>query len=312
MAEDLRQSGSTSASTTTTTSGTATTENAEVVCGCPQPGPETIQVEQVLAANMAQRVVEFTMTVPAGKPDIDQVLDVYVKDVELTDVTVIKDKVILRGELQVKVMYVADLPNQPVHAFERRHVRFTRDVEVPGATPDMKANADVTVEFVDYDFDACEDKRKVDITIVLKMWVRVMTTMEMDVYALGPVTEVNDIEQTTASVVHAETPETVYKASELSGIEEVPVPESIIVTAPLQPEAGVPTVVIGTATVTGNRVNVRTGPGTNFPVITQVNKGEMVTLRDQAFGWYKVTLKDGTTGWIAGWLLSPTVVSPKG
>lgn len=307
--EDTRQSsGSTSASTSTTTSGTATTENAEMICGCPEPGPETIQVEQVLAANMAQRVVEFTMTVPAAKPDIDQILDVYVKDVDITDVTVIRDKVILRGHLEVKVMYVAHLPNQPVHAFEQRHVRFTRDIEVLGARPGMNCNADVAVEFIDYDFDACEDRRKVDITIVLKMWVRVMDTTEMDVYALGPVTEVDHVEHYTASVVHAE-PQEVTKASEFGAVEYVPVEENVVVTGPLQPEAGVPTTVTGTATVNGNRVNVRTGPGTNYPVITQVNMGDVVTLRDQAFGWYKVTLQDGTTGWIAGWLLNVSATS---
>lgn len=309
--EDARQSsGSTTASTSTITSGTVTAENAEVVCGCPEPGPETIQVEQVLGANMAQRVVEFTMTVPAAKPDIEQVLDVYVKDVDITDVTVIKDKVILRGHLEVKVMYVAHLPAQPVHAFERRHVRFTRDIVVTGALPGMNCNADVAVEFVDYDFDACESRRKVDITLVLKMWVRVMATTEMDVYAMGPVPEIDHTEHTTASVIHME-PDEVTKASEFGAVEYVPVEETAVITGPLQPEAGVPAGVTGTATVNGNRVNVRTGPGTNYPVITQVNKGDVVTLRDQAFGWYKVTMRDGTTGWIAGWLLN-VAESPKG
>ena len=310
--EDTRNSSSsTNASTTATatTSGTATIENAEVVCGCPEPGPETIAVEQVLAANMAQRVVEFTMTVPDPKPDIDQVLDVYVKDVDIDDVTVIENKIIVRGALKVKVMYVAHLPDQPVHAFERRHVRFTRDIEVPGALPGMNCNADVAVEFVDYDFD-CDCRRKVDITIVLKAWVRVMATTEMDVYAMSPVTEVDDVEHHTASVLYTQ-PQELTKASEFGTVEHVPVEENVVVTNPLQPEAGVAMGVTGTAAVNGNHVNVRTGPGTNYPVVTQVNRGDTVMLRDQAFGWYNVTLQDGTDGWIAGWLLN-TTVAPQG
>jgi uncharacterized protein YgiM (DUF1202 family) len=73
--------------------------------------------------------------------------------------------------------------------------------------------------------------------------------------------------------------------------------------------------VSGGATVTGTNVNVRTGPGTNFPVVTKVTKGDVVTLKDQAFGWYKVVLSDGaTTGWIAGWLMNVGAAAgaPKG
>ena len=301
MADNKRQSsGTTSATSDTTliTTGTGMAQSAELVCGCPEPGPEKILVEQVLGANMAQRVVEFDMTVPDPKPDIEQVIDVFVKDVEITSVDVIPNKIIVRGELETKVMYVADLPNQPVHAFETM-VRWTRDIVIDGALPDMKATADVVVEYVNYDFDE-DEPRKVHITIVLKVWARVVTTTELDVYALTPVDQVGEFEVTTAS-----------GAKELAtGV--VATTGNVFVTGPgIEPSAGVSMAVAGTATVTGNRVNVRTGPGTNFPVIVQVNKGDVVTLKDQAFGWYRVVLSDGaTTGWIAGWLLS--VGAPKG
>ncbi len=316
----------TSNSTVKTVSGVTTTDSSELGCTCPEPGPETIEVEQVLGAEMAQRVVEFDMFVPAQKPDIDQVVDVYVKELEITKVDVIPDKVVVRGELEVKVMYVADLPNQPVHAFERKHIRWTRDIEIEGAEPDMKATADVSVEFVDYDFDNHHDhnhhhhhhddndKRKVHITIVLKIWARVVTTTEMDVYALSPVNEVGIVESTTASSVGTDhvsasqfTDENV-SASETGGGNIAGYGEqNVIVTGPMTPTAGVSTSVTGTVTVTGNTVNIRTGPGTNFPVVTKVNKGTTLTVKEQAFGWYKVVLPDGTTtGWIASWLVSGT------
>lgn len=311
-------------STVKTVSGVTTTSSSELECFCPEPGPETIEVEQVLGAEMAQRVVEFDMFVPAQKPDIEQVVDVYVKELEITKIDVIPDKVVVRGELEVKVMYVADLPNQPVHAFERKHIRWTRDIEIDGAEPDMKATADVSVEFVDFDFDNnhhhhhhhhdAEDKRKVHITIVLKVWARVVTTTEMDVYALSPVDEVGVVESTTASSVGTDhvsasqfTDESV-SASETGGGNIAGFGEqNVIVTGPMTPTAGVSTSVTGTVTVTGNVVNVRTGPGTNFPVVSKVNKGTTLTVKEQAFGWYKVVLPDGTTtGWIASWLVSGT------
>lgn len=276
-------------------------------CYCFEPGMEKIKVEQVLGAEMQQRVVEFDMFVPDRKPPIEQVIDVYVKDLCLKSVDVIPNKVIVRGELEVKVMYVADLPNQPVHAFERKGVRWTRDIEIPGATKDDAATADVQIEFVDYDF--CDDEpRKVHITIVLKVWARVTSTTEMDAYVLNPVDITPAYEDTTgATTVSASDGfNDKVSASQTGGGDIAAVAESnILVTGPLTPTAGVPTTVSGTAVVNGNSVNVRTGPGTNFPVVTKVNKGDVLTIKDDAFGWYKVVLPDGnTTGWIASWLVT--------
>lgn len=318
-------SGSTNSSgaTITSISGTGSVDSANVVCGCPQPGPETIDVEQVLGAETNQRVVEFDIVIPQDKPDIAQVIDVYVKNVEITDVNVIVDKVIVRGNLEVKVMYVADLPNEPVHAYERKHVRFTRDIVLNGAEPGMNATADVSVEFIDYDFDCWCDKRKVHITIVLKFWARVTTTTTMDVYALTPIDEIGQIETANASLAANDSASAAgqfgytVSASQTGGDNYSGyVPENMMVTG-MQPVAGTalgpPT---GTAKVTGTHVNVRTGPGTTFPVITQVNNGDVVTIKDSAFGWNRVVLPDGTTtGWIAGWLLTANAalpVSPKG
>ena len=300
-------SSNTSGVTVKTVTGVTTVDSAELLCGCPEPGPETIEVEQVLGAEMAQRVVELDMFVPEQKPDIDQVIDVYVKDLEINKVDVIPDKVIVRGELEIKVMYVADLPNQPVHAFEKRHIRWTRDIEINGAAPDMKATADATVEFVDYDFHGHHNKRKVHVTVVLKVWARVVTTAEMDVYALSPVDEIGIIENTTSTdkVSASQFGDESVSASETGGGNiEAFGEQNVIVTGPMQPTAGHPASVTGMVTVTGSKVNVRSGPGTNFPVITKVNKGVKLTLREQAFGWYKVVLTDGsTTGWIASWLV---------
>lgn len=327
MSKKRQSSGSSSATSATfsTASGPTTVESAEVICGCPEPGPETIQVEQVIGAEMAQRVVEFDMIVPEGKPDIEQVIDVYVKDVEINTIDVIPNKVIVRGDLEVKVMYVADLPDQPVRALERRHVRFTRDIEILGAEPGMNATADVTVEFVDYDFDCDEGwhhggddhhhhhKRKVHIVVVLKVWARVISTTEMDVYALSPIDEVGVTESTTANasagalgVNYGATSASASGGGEIAGYGA----QNIIVTGPMAPTAGTTMGVSGQVTVTGSVVNVRTGPGTNFPVVTKINQGATVTIKDSAFGWYKVLLSDGsTTGWVASWLVSE---KPKG
>ncbi len=300
--------------TTKSVTGTTTVDSSELVCGCPEPGPETIEIEQVLGAEMSQRVVELDMFVPAGEPDIQQVIDVYVKDLEIKKIDVIRDKVIVRGDLEVKVMYVADLPDEPVHAYEKKHIRWTRDIEVDGAEPDMKATADVAVEFVDYDFHRHHDPRKVHITIVLKVWVRVVTTTQMDVYAMSPVDEVGIVESTTASNSNSDHASSSQFASDMTSASETGGgniegygEQNVVVTGPMTPTAGTPTGISGTVTVSGDKVNIRSGPGTNFPIVTKVNRGTTLTVKEQAFGWYKVVLTDGTTtGWIASWLVSGT------
>lgn len=318
MSDDLRQgSGSTSQSSGNSYVGTGMVTDAEVMCGCPEPGPEKIEVEQVLGAEMSQKVVEFDMAVPAAKPDIEQIIDVYVKDLEINSVDVIPNKVIIRGDLEVKVMYVADLPNQPVHAFEQSHVRFTRDIEIEGAAKDMDATADVVVEYVDYDFHRHHDPRSVHITIVLKLWARVITTTQMDVYALGPVFEIGTVEHSTSESTHSSGlfGESVSASQTGGGQIEAFSPENMFITGPgITSTTGIPMGISGKGTITGSSVNIRTGPGTNFPVVTKVNKGATVTIKDQAFGWYKVVLADGTTiGWVASWLVQTGVpTAPKG
>ncbi|MCL4424491.1 MAG: DUF3794 domain-containing protein [Firmicutes bacterium] len=53
-----------------------------------------------------------------------------------------------------------------------------------------------------------------------------------------------------------------------------------------------------TGTITGDSVNVRSGPGMDYAPFTQVNKGTVVTLLDKQGEWFKVRLPDQREGWI--------------
>lgn len=58
------------------------------------------------------------------------------------------------------------------------------------------------------------------------------------------------------------------------------------------------------AVVTGSVVNVRSGPGTDYSVITQVKSGQALEVLAQKGDWYQISLNDNQTGWIAGWLVT--------
>jgi len=66
-----------------------------------------------------------------------------------------------------------------------------------------------------------------------------------------------------------------------------------------------------TATVTGaGRLNVRSGPSTDFPLLNTLADGQTVTLagRNVDATWLQVSLPNGELGWVSGQFLTSTVV----
>ncbi|WP_050807053.1 DUF3794 domain-containing protein [Acetonema longum] len=106
---------------------------------------------QVVGRAEEQKTIDIHIFVPRHKPLIEQIVDVFIKRVTVTDVRVLCDEVIVRGCFEVKALYVACLPHQPVHAVEVRRVRFTIAVPISGARRGMDVDASVFVEYVDYD-----------------------------------------------------------------------------------------------------------------------------------------------------------------
>lgn len=120
---------------------------------CCISGPKPIIVNQVIGQNQDQKSCDIKICVPRRKPSIEQIVDVFAKKVKIHSVEIVYDKVIVRGSFEVKAMYVACIPSQPVHAVEMRRVPFTASICIPGARRGMEAEAAVSVEFIDYDCD---------------------------------------------------------------------------------------------------------------------------------------------------------------
>ncbi|GAB4262674.1 N-acetylmuramoyl-L-alanine amidase [Thermincola ferriacetica] len=77
---------------------------------------------------------------------------------------------------------------------------------------------------------------------------------------------------------------------------------------PQVPKPETPGADLGTPTekhgvVKGGIVNVRSGPGTTYPVAAKVTNGTRVRITRETAEWYKVTLPDGKEGWIAKYLV---------
>lgn len=58
-----------------------------------------------------------------------------------------------------------------------------------------------------------------------------------------------------------------------------------------------------TVTISEDIVNVRSGPGTSYSIVTKVKKGDSFQVLDQGGDWYRIALNNKETGWVAGWLV---------
>lgn len=55
--------------------------------------------------------------------------------------------------------------------------------------------------------------------------------------------------------------------------------------------------------VTGDRANVRSGPGTTNEIVFQLGKGAGALLLNKQDGWVEIKSTEGETGWIADFLV---------
>lgn len=162
-----------------------------------QPAHQTIVVHQIIGEQETQKCIDICMKVPPRKPAIEQIINVYVNKICITRVEVRTDTVVVCGHFDVKVLYVACLPQQPVHAVEKTRVKFAVETCISGARCGMDADASVAVESVDYscirewhghkkkhckpECDPCKSDctRIFDVSVVLKVIVRVMADREI-------------------------------------------------------------------------------------------------------------------------------------
>jgi uncharacterized protein YgiM (DUF1202 family) len=120
----------------------------------------------------------------------------------------------------------------------------------------------------------------------------------VDTAPLAVVEDIAPREEEEATVLSAEEPKEILPS----------LVDNQIVVTPLDINDEVITLQDGSdiRAVSGDRVNVRDGPGTNYSVVNQLVRGDKVeVLQDVGDGWVKLRPVDGgPVGWIASFLLT--------
>ena len=105
-----------------------------------------VRVERVVGENTSQVILSNTLSVPTGKPPVLKILGIISTEVLPTEVRVIPDLVIVQGQIRTQILYVANLPDQPVHQMHQT-VNFLASIRIPGAMPGLMVELFPTVEF---------------------------------------------------------------------------------------------------------------------------------------------------------------------
>jgi hypothetical protein len=155
---------------------------------------ELVRVDQVVGEDKTQAIVEGTIMLPDGKPDIERVISVDATLDTESLVTNILDakigKVIVEGNIDVRAMYVADVPEgqpqQPVHFVEGK-VDFSFFVKIPGVRKDMDVRVRAKIEHIQHSFDP-NRPREIKVRIIVMFFVKVTRRVEIEIVidAIGP------------------------------------------------------------------------------------------------------------------------------
>ncbi len=152
-----------------------------VVTECTGSTVKTVElnVEHVVGEDSTQVVVRETFETPDPKPCPEKVLNVSIEEIKITEEKIIKDKVITKGYVDVKIVYVSAKPDQAVHAMHQR-LNFRTFVEIKGALNGMDVDVKPMVEYINAEAaDACD----VNVEAVIKVRVRVTETLRRSVCA---------------------------------------------------------------------------------------------------------------------------------
>ncbi len=190
---------------------------------------ERLKVYLVQGENTAQTVVRGQIEVPEAKPDVDKILSREAR-AKVRDVTIVPDKVIVNGTLDVQVTYIAFKPDQSVNFFHDS-LNFTSFIDVPGARPGDEVYVEFTVEDVNLT-RSHKDPRKFDVAAVLGVFAKVTDIEVIEILTETPEgnTALEEQDITVEHLIGAKATKQIIVSEQFDVPEEKPDAERILST----------------------------------------------------------------------------------
>lgn len=140
-----------------------------------QVSKELLRLEEVIGEGSTQIAVTSDLVVPAPKPPVVSVID-YVANIRTTKISIVPNKVIVDGVIELTTIYEGATPYQTVHVMHHQ-VAFSGFVEIPGAQEEMIALPTVAIEHVGFEVPPGGDRARV--TIILRLTVKVVRPVQI-------------------------------------------------------------------------------------------------------------------------------------
>ncbi|MFW6238332.1 MAG: DUF3794 and LysM peptidoglycan-binding domain-containing protein, partial [Halanaerobiales bacterium] len=149
---------------------------------------ELLRVEDVIGEQTETETITEDLVIPTEKPDVGRVVEAEARVLNNEEM-VERDGVMLKGDIEFGVIYVADEEDQPVH-FAENTFGFDNFVDISEAEEDMNVHSEVSVQRVSFEE---LNVRTVQVTAVLRKFVKVTDFIQMeiitDMVVVSPVVE---------------------------------------------------------------------------------------------------------------------------
>lgn len=142
---------------------------------------ENVMLNSYLGSNKVNYVIKEDLELPSSKPTITEILKNDVK-ISGKDFKIADGKVVVRGDISVSTLYIADDDNRSLQYMENE-IAFNQIVELDGA--DDETRVDVDYDLIDYKVEALEDSdgelRNIRAEVNLNLYVDGTSSREVEV-----------------------------------------------------------------------------------------------------------------------------------
>jgi LysM repeat protein len=136
---------------------------------------ELININQVIAEDYSQTLVEGDIIVPDVKPDILRILQVD-GEVVVNGKEVQQDKVIVNGTVNFKILYIPDSENKEIKSIYANS-NFTHQIEAKSAVQGMKAQVESDIEHIEFKM---VNERKLNVKAIVSIDCKVQNILSLN------------------------------------------------------------------------------------------------------------------------------------